>query len=1007
MASQYSILRQYAPYVSPYNIDLVKDVMMYKQQKVDAAREKIYTQVDYLMGQEIDKPEARAYMEDKMSGVIANINQKFKGVDLSSDGVTRAIQGEISSVLDDTVINAIAGTKEGRRMHKMLSDLQINNPELYSAANAYAALKPYNEWVNDGKAGSRLAPLQYTPYTDYNKELKDRIDFISKLHKGAKVQIPILDKDGHPTGAVQEVTKDMLTPEQIASFALSGLSDKARQQMQVEAIYMVDSNPSLYSYDSVLGFMNKQISDKQRYVDALTADLSGLGSDPAKKEMVENEIKRAKSEIASMKSEFSRMDERAYDPYLGAMKVIENNFINNAAASYAYDNSSFIIKADELYWKTKEYNQRERLANLNFEKWKIEFEYERNRDIAEFEYGKNKDEARFGLDEERLKMQNRLNEARIAKLMSSGAGAAGGRAGSRAMQVGVGTNSGGTISANPIETKNISISEETHKKFNKAYTDLVTSGSRLSTALGAENMKNIQAAISRNMTDETSGYKYLMDEEKLLKYIKDNGGLSNDMFDKLPVAERKAATDAYMQLNSAVDKMDIENDRIKKENKIYDNIVSEIANAIAQKEGGKPEEYIAYATALSLNDILRKNRGTVGDVESGVRYYEKGFSPADIATIRKRVKNDGIDLSKVFERDSKSGRYFLKKYDDVKNSFSDGEEKVFFNTLYSISGMESVGGDVVSDINIANQITKVQDDGINEIRKEYLELYSPNTVTYSTKLTSKEAGYREMGVLRDLFTKKMAEHPVGKSKSSSATIESFSLTESGIADNGEKIYSLVANHTGEREEIDIVEVSETELINNGIDPGINTPSVDIGGYESGIIRPTFGSDTNMWYPKMLENSDISPAYASVSSMMKVLSDMINESGNNLDDMPEQKVWLLNAAKDILDNSGKLGVKVEGYDPKTSYGYGYETRLYLMENGKPELIDSFDTPNVWFADNVSKELAVAPQKKIVDFVVAAITEEIKDMVAAKERGDLPTSLNKNGKLMKLLNSVNRE
>lgn len=989
MASQYSILRQYAPYVSPYNIDLVKDVMMYKQQKVDAAREKIYTQVDYLMGQEIDKPEARAYMEDKMSGVIANINQKFKGVDLSSDGVTRAIQGEISSVLDDTVINAIAGTKEGRRMHKMLSDLQINNPELYSAANAYAALKPYNEWVNDGKAGSRLAPLQYTPYTDYNKELKDRIDFISKLHKGAKVQIPILDKDGHPTGAVQEVTKDMLTPEQIASFALSGLSDKARQQMQVEAIYMVDSNPSLYSYDSVLGFMNKQISDKQRYVDALTADLSGLGSDPAKKEMVENEIKRAKSEIASMKSEFSRMDERTYDPYLGAMTVIENNFINNAAASYAYDNSSFIIKADELYWKTKEYNQRERLANLNFEKWKIEFEYERNRDIAEFEYGKNKD------------------EARIAKLMSSGAGAAGGRAGSRAMQVGVGTNSGGTISANPIETKNISISEETHKKFNKAYTDLVTSGSRLSTALGAENMKNIQAAISRNMTDETSGYKYLMDEEKLLKYIKDNGGLSNDMFDKLPVAERKAATDAYMQLNSAVDKMDIENDRIKKENKIYDNIVSEIANAIAQKEGGKPEEYIAYATALSLNDILRKNRGTAGDVESGVRYYEKGFSPADIATIRKRVKNDGIDLSKVFERDSKSGRYFLKKYDDVKNSFSDGEENVFFNALYSISGMEGAGSYAVTDINMADQITKVQDDGINEIRKEYLELYSPNTVTYSTKLTSKEAGYREMGVLRDLFTKKMAEHPVGKSKSSSATIESFSLTESGIADNGEKTYSLVANHTGERGEIDIVEVSETELINNGIDPGVNTPSVDIGGYESGIIRPTFGSDTNMWYPKMLENSDISPAYASVSSMMKVLSDMINESGNNLDDMPEQKVWLLNAAKDILDNSGKLGVKVEGYDPKTSYGYGYETRLYLMENGKPELIDSFDTPNVWFADNVSKELAVAPQKKIVDFVVAAITEEIKDMVTAKEGGNLPTSLNKNGKLMKLLNSVNRE
>lgn len=30
-----------------------------------------------------------------------------------------------------------------------------------------------------------------------------------------------------------------------------------------------------------------------------------------------------------------------------------------------------------------------------------------------------------------------------------------------------------------------------------------------------------------------------------------------------------------------------------------------------------------------------------------------------------------------------------------------------------------------------------------------------------------------------------------------------------------------------------------------------------------------------------------------------------------------------------------------------------------------------------------------------------------MVAAKEGGNLPASLNKNGKLMKLLNSVNRE
>lgn len=989
-SSQYSILRQYTPYVNPYNIDLIKDVTMYKQGKVDAAREKIYTQMDYLMGQEIDKPEARAYMEDKMSAVVADINNKFKGMDLSSDGVTRAIQGQISTVLDDTVINAIAGTKEGRRMQKMLSDLQLNHPEQYSAANAYVAMKPYTQWLNDGKAGSRLPSLQYTPYVDYNKELQDRIGFISKLHKGAKVQMPVLDKDGKPTGVMQEVTKDSLTPEQIAAIALAGLSDKARQQMQVESIYMVDSNPSLYSFDSIRGFMSSQIEDKQKYVDALTADLAGVGSNPAKKEQIENEIKRTKSEIAAMKSEFSGMNRASYDSYRGAMKVIENNFVKNAAASYAYDNSSFIIKADESYWKVQEYNQRERLNNLNFEKWK-----------AEFEYGRNKDAAEFELKSDRLEMQKQLTDARIAKLQSSGVGSKGGRAGSQAMLLGAGAP-GGTISANAVETKNISIVQETYKNFNKAYTDLVTSGSRFSTALGAENMRNIQAAIARKMQDPTSGYQYLMDDERILKYLKDSGGLSNEMFDKLPISQRKAATDAYIQLNSAVDKMDIENDRIKKENKVYDEAISEIANNVSI--GGSQADRVAHATALSLSDIFGKNVGVKGDTESGLIYYENGFSPADIATIKKRVKDESIDLSKVFVRDNESGKYFLKKYGDVKDLFV-GNEKRFFNTLYSLSGVNT-GEDLLKDVRVANQIMKVQNENLNEIRKEYLSLYAPNTITYSAKLTSKEAGYQQMGVLRDLFSTKMANHPTGKSDSSS-TIVSYSLTESGVADNGEKTYNLVANHTGKRKGQDIVQVSESELTAAGMKLGDSDTSVDIGGYKTGIIRPAFGSDTNMWYPKMLENSDISPTYASVSATMKTFTDIINEPGNNMDDMPEQKIWLLNATRGILNNIDKLGVKIEGYDPETSYGYGYETRLYLMENGKPELIDSFDTPNVWFADQVSKELAIAPQKKIVDFVVAAVAEEIRDMVAAKESGNMPTSLNKDGKLMKLLNSVNKE
>lgn len=1023
-SSQYSILRQYTPYVSPYNIDLIKDIAMYKQGKIDAAREKIYTQMDYLMGQEIDKAEARTYMEDKMSSIISNINEKFRGMDFSSDGVTRAIQGEISSVLDDTVINAIAGTKEGRRMKKLLSDMQINHPELYSGANAYVAMKPYTEWLNDGKAGSRLAPLQYTPYTDYNKELKDRMESIRKLHKGTKIQIPITDKDGNPTGAMQEVTKDMLTPEQVAALAVSGLSDKARQQMQIEAIYMVDSNPALYSFDSVQRFAGEQIAKKQQYINALTADLAGAGSDPARKEQIENEIKRSKSELVGMKNEFSASNRASYNPYNGAMSVIENNFANNAAAAYAYDNSSYIIKADELYWKTAEFNQRERLANLKDEQWRAAFEYGRNKDIAEFEYQKAKDEADFGLKVDKLNMQYEfgreklaqsrdLNDARIKKLLAT-SGKGGGRAGSQAMLSGIEAPNGATIVKNAVETKEINVYKKTNDNFEKAYSDLVTSGSRLATALGEENMKNINESITRKMNDETSGYKYLTNEERLMKYLKENGGLSNDMIDKLPISQRKAASEAYLDLNKAVDGMDIQNDRIKRENEVRKNTVGRIAENVDSPFSGDVQE--KYALALSLNDITDNYRKE-SIYDDGTSHISKvGFSSIDLANMQSRAKDYGIDVSKILSFDEKSGRFFLDedKFDSLNRSgkLSDAEV-VFFGTMASMAdgggrwrmtdGERDLYRDIIKGVNRANEIIKDSDNDILEIRKEYINLSAPNSVVYSAEINSKESGYNEMLQIRNFFTGKMPSHPINKN-GSNARLLSFTLTETGTADNGERLFTITANHTGERSDKDSIEVSESELVGSGISVGSGENKVDIGGYDSGIIKPTFGGETNMWYPKMLENSGISSIYASIPATMKHISDIINASDNKLSDMPDQKIWLLNAAQEILENSGKLAVQVAGYDPKTSYGYGFETRLYIMENGIPKEIGSFDTPNVWFADSISKELAMCPQKKIVDFVNAALSEEIQDMINEKEGGTMPQSLNRNGKLMKLLNAV---
>ena len=61
MASQYSILRNYGKYVSPYNMDVMMQGMGYMQQKIDTNRQAINEYADYIINSDIIKPQDRKY----------------------------------------------------------------------------------------------------------------------------------------------------------------------------------------------------------------------------------------------------------------------------------------------------------------------------------------------------------------------------------------------------------------------------------------------------------------------------------------------------------------------------------------------------------------------------------------------------------------------------------------------------------------------------------------------------------------------------------------------------------------------------------------------------------------------------------------------------------------------------------------------------------------------------------------------------------------------------------
>lgn len=993
--SQYSILRQYTPYTTPYNIDLIKDVMVYKQGQVDANRARMNQQMDYLMGQRIDKPEAREYMQNKMMGIIDRVNDMYRGADLSSDGITRSIQGEISSVLDSTVMNAIAGSKEGRRMQEYISDLKLNHPELYSPVNEYAAMKPYYEWVNDGNAGSRLGSLSYIPYTDYNKEMRTAMDSIMKLHKGQKIQRPVLDKDGNPTGQMMEITRDMMTPQQAASIAMSSLSQNALNQMHMEAAYMADMNPNQFSFNSIMAFNQQSVMNQEDYIRSLEAKLAGAGSDNELAKNIQNELNGAKRDLTEMKKNLASLTPDNYNPAMGAQMVVENTFKQNAANMYSYDNSSITIGKDEVYWASKSLEMQERNYNLQLQKmdleakkWEAAFNYKRNKDQAEFAYKQEADAARLQYLKDKDAAKYELEMQKLARKYSAGTS---GRSASQAVQYGLYESSNpaaGTITYSQREYDDTAISKEIAKSDNDTFTKLKTSGEQLLNALGKQNADRINAYIKERLKDPTSGYQNLTNEEQVLKYFQDNSGLANEMFDLIPDDnKRKVATDAFENLIAASSEMDIINDRVKEENDLLYSMSINVMDDIASKTGASFDNVASY----ELERAADKNEGkrliyyknVYGKTVPGSA--EKLFTADQLSSMNSRVnailkayngeKYTPIHLQNFAVLDERTGKYYIpqRKYEESDMTY-------ISRVINSDAPLNDDTRKKLEEYYDSNVDNDIYEKGIADIRRKYINFYHNPEQTFQVGLKETDPRYSTMESLKSIFER--------KSKSSLTSMQSISYWKTDdVSEYGSPIYRITVNAPvteGNEKVSNSVDVSELELISSKVPVMPNREWTDIGGYKSGLISPTFAKDTVMWYPKMMEQNGYDPVWSTKATALKQVVDVIAEKrfpedqysmdGKMIAADP-RKTALIGYAKEIMDNYSKFAISVEGY---SNYGVGYILSLYDKSGGKPEKIAYIDNPGVAYADEVMKQINIAPQLQFMMILNTYIANEINNI-----------------------------
>lgn len=958
----YTVLREYAPYISPYNIDLAKDVALYKQAKVDASRQAINQQVDYLMGQDIIKEGDREYLQNRMAETIGRINEIYAGADLSSDGIVRHIQGEISSVLDNRVMNAIAGTMEYRRMSSVLQELQESGDDTYSAMNAFVAMQPAYDWINDGKVGSRLGQLTYVPYFDYNKDLATKMKQIVNSHKGTTYEIPIYDDNGKPTGRMQKVTRDQMTPYQARQYAMAGLDQRALQQMQIEAQYLASSQPEAFSLEAARSYVGNTISEANEYLKALEAQRAGAEGDKEKLAFIDNEIKSVKADIKSYSENLANMTPETYSPYSGAYNVIMSKYVENAAQLYSYDNSSYEMTVDQAYWnKLRE-----------------------DRENAEFAWRK-------------------FYQNELLKLKRQGktSGDSDGTDGTSSQDVP--DTSGITRTQLPYTGEVSEVDKETEERFNKAFSDYETQYLRLSNNLPKVKMDRILSGINSdiNKYHESSVYYGMNQQEAIMEWIRQNGGLANSDFWSLPdnatQQEKEAlqtARQAYVGLIAAGANLAPEKERLKR---IDDLKAQARANAMGIYQGSDElflndwSKWAAYriANAPLIGVTLSRSR---------VNYLEDiDALKAAQDRVNEGLTGQGVDLLKLYSEDANGHFHLIPDLTEYEYYQLNNEERMLYNVLVDQNPIYDQEAKRFNDAVFGETNLREQ---VSEINQEYLRYSSPNITNISNDNQAKDYARSPGRQLSSLYESKRQQAGLFVPRN----ILSWSIYRSGLGDNGQPQYILVptlaspdADRSGDNSPLGdeaqkyAVTLSQNDLVQNGIPVDESDSTLELGNYSSPRMPVVFASKNNLGYAEYLQSQGMDVRYADVDNAKKALFDGIRKlmptNGTTGAITENAGLSLMNTINFILDKSRYFAVAERGFDARTGFSSGIETTIYLIDpenkGKKPVEAITKRTPATGYADVRNRQIQTAPQVVFMQMLSDMVSDQIQYMMLGNE------------------------
>lgn len=927
MASQYSILRNYGKYVSPYNMDVMMQGMGYMQQKIDTNRQAINEYADYIINSDIIKPQDREYLQNRLNGLIQDVNNVYRKSNLASDGIARSIQARLGEALDTRVLNAIAGTREYRSFSQKIEDMKLNNPKQYNAINEAVALLPFYKWVNDGQVGTRMNPIHYTPYTDYNEEMNKMMkDFVS-LNKGKKFSVPEI-VDGKPTGRMRDITVDEMSQSQIRSIAARSISQNAKAQMQIEGQYLAMTNPSMFSGMTTEQFVNKYVSGFDAEESVLLAKLKGAEASPSAKAAIEASLQEVREQRRALVEEATSFIGNNMNPARAGEFIVRNEFLDGVSARWSYNNSSESYSADDYYFKVRDLDFKER----------------------EFSW--------------RQKSKEIDQNLKLREIMTKEGG-----------------NSPGASSGVMIELEKVQPNVTPENIFDNQYiqneNNISTGEKDLISSLNPVDLRGIENDIQNNPSIYPGG----VNSENIMAWITNNGGGSSSVLSSPEMVGRyealMAANDNRKKYSKIMDEevdyltnafdvatKNILNDAIKDQDYVTGGIDTYTDNGMVNARDVGKNGAVIGGKEYSAEDAL-KISSLIGLISENIDYV--GHSADDNELMRSYVgllnrytgqdftSEDIIEFSKVF-------KYLRNPV--MKADISDLSDKDKILRIIGFNMLRANGPTLRrewSSSNVGRNIAKAVQDSKTVYERRYDE-FAPRSWSFSNSTNASKEDRRMHAKLESLLLARAGF--LNKDKDS--RLNNYILY-ARPTDNP-NTFDLVAMAGGKN--IATVQVTKEELDSMGYSLYERERNVRSEDYESKIIPVSFSATTNRPYQKWAQANSLG-AFATVENAAEEASRMVDKydiQSNDLatSELNKRAIRIINT---VLRNYKSYDVKAKGFPG------GVEVGIYFhgqAKTGTPLKVLEYNTD---YADNIMKIINMCPQMYLTQAVVEAINKDV--------------------------------